>query len=450
MVEHKNITFEDILKDFKSEGKNLLHIAASSGHTPSLNYFLQRCPAAVKSIINLKDDKGLTAIINATISENDANMVSLLHIPGCDVNAANNDGASAIHFAAGDGSIKRMKILIDAGANLTIKSNAGNALHWAASKGHSAAVDFLISTQKINVNEFNSQGLPAILLAAVSNSDACVESLIKAGADIGLILSGNLTLLHICAENGLSNSVNAILGSANGQKCCSVTTDEGNLPIHYAAMAENKVIIASLLPPSRPFLTGIDVSGSDEATIEAIILDGKHRLDEWNKKHEKKASSDNNGSNSSSGGGEGGGSVFQVSGAASPEDAAQAVVHKDLGNEHYKKKDYASALSEYSKAISLHGNEQVYYSNRSACYIAMNDAENALRDAEICRQLSPSWPKGCYRLAAARLALKRYEDAAVAAFEGLKLDDGNAELKKILELSVKLGKEEHIKNTKKP
>ena len=33
---------------------------------------------------------------------------------------------------------------------------------------------------------------------------------------------------------------------------------------------------------------------------------------------------------------------------------------------------------------------------------------------QVCRRLVPTWTKGCYRLAAARLALKQYEDAALA------------------------------------
>jgi hypothetical protein len=213
-------------------------------------------------------------------------------------------------------------------------------------------------------------------------------------------------------------------------------------------MAEDRVIIATLLPASRGLLTDLKLDGlTGEATIDAIIVDGKRRLDEWNKKHGGQGQSSSSSSSSQSAAvGGGAGTVFNIDGPASPEAAAEAVRHKDAGNEFYKKKDYASALSEYSKAIALHGNEPVYYSNRSACYIALNEAEKALVDAETCRQLNPTWSKGCYRLAAARLSLKRYEDAAVAAFEGLKLDDGNAELKKILELSVKLGQEEHRKN----
>lgn len=36
---------------------------------------------------------------------------------------------------------------------------------------------------------------------------------------------------------------------------------------------------------------------------------------------------------------------------------------------------------------------------------------------QVCRRLKPDWQKACYRMAVARLALGRYEDAALAAWE---------------------------------
>ena len=62
---------------------------------------------------------------------------------------------------------------------------------------------------------------------------------------------------------------------------------------------------------------------------------------------------------------------------------------------------------------------------------------------KICRRLMPAWPKACFRLAKARLALKMYEEAAVAAFEGCKLDDANVDLKNLLRECVAQGKEDH-------
>lgn len=40
-----------------------------------------------------------------------------------------------------------------------------------------------------------------------------------------------------------------------------------------------------------------------------------------------------------------------------------------------------------------------------------------LLPSQVCRRLKPDWQKACYRMAVARLALGRFEDAALAAWE---------------------------------
>ena len=48
-----------------------------------------------------------------------------------------------------------------------------------------------------------------------------------------------------------------------------------------------------------------------------------------------------------------------------------------------------------------------------------------------------------YRMAEARLALKRYEDAALAAYEGIQLDGANQSFHTLLKKAIELGREEH-------
>ncbi|CAN0187101.1 unnamed protein product [Discosporangium mesarthrocarpum] len=75
--------------------------------------------------------------------------------------------------------------------------------------------------------------------------------------------------------------------------------------------------------------------------------------------------------------------------------------------------------------------------------MATGEHEMALSDAEICRRQRPEWPKACYRMAVARLALGRFEDAALAAWEGVQLDNNNKELKSLLQECVKKGRSAH-------
>ena len=99
----------------------------------------------------------------------------------------------------------------------------------------------------------------------------------NANADIGDIVSGNLTVLHICAENGLVQSVRSILSSPNGSKCLSIKTADGNnLPIHLAAMAGHQEIVRILMDSSKPYL-----DDPESASFEALMEDGVKRMKEW-------------------------------------------------------------------------------------------------------------------------------------------------------------------------
>jgi len=44
-------------------------------------------------------------------------------------------------------------------------------------------------------------------------------------------------------------------------------------------------------------------------------------------------------------------------------------VAKDKGNDFFKKRDFAAAITHYNEAISINPEEPLYYSNKAACFI---------------------------------------------------------------------------------
>jgi ankyrin repeat protein len=454
------MTVEDVIESFQSEGKTLIHVAASSGHVKVLEYVLGCCTHKASRLVNLQDEAGFTPLINATISES-AESTSFLLSLGAKPSLQNKDGATALHFAAGDGSAARISLLLEKGADVAITSKSGSCLHWAAGKGHDEAVRLLIS-HGADVDQLSPEGLPAVLLAAVAMSEKTVIELVNAGANVGHILTGNLTLLHICAEHGMELAVRAIVATETGRKCCYIYTDDGNLPIHLAAMSAERGIVEMLLPysvdvnnPHKNVIEPTILSISEGTSVDEIIEDGKARMHVWNEQHkpvetnpQTSSSGDSSGSSLSQ---EQLASAVAVPDPSHPEYATNQIIaqqHKDRGNTFFAAKNFAAARDAYTEAIKLQGDNHVLYSNRSACYIALGEPRLALRDAEICRHLNPTWPKGCYRLALARYELGLYEDAAVAAFEGCKLDENNDDLKTLMQKAVKMGREEHQKNQK--
>jgi len=425
----------DFFSEFKSEGKTLLHVAASSGHTHMVQAIFDRCEAGDhKTLCGLRDDNGFTPLMNATVSESLPLMMFLVQ-QGADVNAQNKDGVAAIHFAASDGSLERMEYLVDKGAKVDLPSGGGTPLHWAAGAKNGAAAVSFIAARCNDLNAVNAHGATAVLAAAAAGYDDTVGALVNAGCDIGAIYSGNLTLLHICAENGLINAVRAIAATPTGSKCLSIETEDGNWPIHLAAMVRNREVVAHLLP----LYTQSGLMDAQKSTIESLMEDGTIRMQAWNKKHgdNNEAKDKTDGSSSSTADL----SAINMGPAADEASAREAEALKATGNEHYKLKEYEQAIAAYTRALEKQGDNKAVWSNRSACFMSIKDHQSALRDAEVCRHLDPSWVKGCYRLAAARLALGLYEDAAVAAFEGCKLDEGNAELKALMQKAVRLGQQ---------
>ena len=99
---------------------------------------------------------------------------------------------------------------------------------------------------------------------------------------------------------------------------------------------------------------------------------------------------------------------------------------KAKGNEFLKTQDYDVAISWYTTAIEKDATQHVFYSNRSAAYLAKGDAEAALKDGIACIDAKPDWAKGYNRKGCAHHALKQY-DEAIATFEsGLKIAPDSA------------------------
>jgi ankyrin repeat protein len=170
--------------------------------------------------------------------------------------------------------------------------------------------------------------------------------------------------------------------------------------------------------------------------------------------------------------------------STSPKVQEAALSWKQKGNQAFGNKDWNKALECYSKAIECMPTEATLYSNRSATYLALvvshhetaatssssssagsdpqqqqhEDEEEelkyqvghttqdyatlALQDAIWTIALRPDWPKSWYRCAMARLQLERFEDAAMAAWQGLQLDQSNHELQTLLRTCVERGRQQ--------
>jgi len=110
---------------------------------------------------------------------------------------------------------------------------------------------------------------------------------------------------------------------------------------------------------------------------------------------------------------------------------AAAQTKKNEGNNFFKAKNYKEAIAKYTEAIQLDPTDVTFFSNRSACYAALEEWENAAEDGRQCIMVDNRFVKGYFRYALGLQNLGNLDGALDAIKRGLGVDSANADLKKM-------------------
>lgn len=136
----------------------------------------------------------------------DVDEVRVLLRAGADVNAAQGDGMTALHWAAMSGSVGLAEVLVYAGANLEAQTRLG--------------------------------GFTPLLVASQAGSAEMVQKLLGAGADANTTTSTGETALHFAAASGNPAAIAALV--AHGADVNAGESTKGQTPLMFAA-ADNRV-----------------------------------------------------------------------------------------------------------------------------------------------------------------------------------------------------------------
>lgn len=98
---------------------------------------------------------------------------------------------------------------------------------------------------------------------------------------------------------------------------------------------------------------------------------------------------------------------------------------KNKGNEAFTAGRFTDGITFFTRAAQAEPDNHVLYSNRCACYAALQRYTEALEDADKCIAIKPDWAKGYVRRGAALHGLRRYDDATAAYEKGLLVDPAN-------------------------
>ena len=121
-----------------------------------------------------------------------------------DVNAAQGDGSTALHWAAYKDDVQMVKMLLAAGANVKATTRDGEItpLFMACSSGDAAIIDAMLAAGA-DANSVKSNGTTALMIAAESGSTAAVKTLLDHGATVNAKESvhGQTALMFASARN---------------------------------------------------------------------------------------------------------------------------------------------------------------------------------------------------------------------------------------------------------
>ncbi len=182
--------------------------AVKAGSVESVRALLDQ-PADV----NTAEADGTTALHWAVQGEAGA-LVGLLIDAGADVGAANRYGVTPLSLACVAGNAGILAQLLEAGADANAAAAGGRtALMTAARTGDVAAVEVLLAHGADVHATDDTRGQTALMWAAAENNAAVVDTLVRAGADVGARTRRGFTALLFAARAGRIEATKALLAA---------------------------------------------------------------------------------------------------------------------------------------------------------------------------------------------------------------------------------------------
>jgi ankyrin repeat protein len=175
-----------------------------------------------------------------------------------------------LHSAARYGAFSAAKLLLDQGADFSVKDEKGNTpLHLAAIFRHEEIVDLLIQ-HNVDVNVLNSQGQAPLYVASIYGNPESIKPLLANGAKIDIRDADGNTPLHVAVLYRNPENLEEIL-KVNPD--IDTINEGGYTPLHLAVQRpDNERAIELLLQQ------GADMNIHDPAGRNALLVSvGSHQ-----------------------------------------------------------------------------------------------------------------------------------------------------------------------------
>jgi ankyrin repeat protein len=199
-------------------------------HTRRLGFTAIACTAALICGVALHAAAAAAPIADAAM-EGNTDAVRALLKQGADVNGAQGDGLTALHWAAKKGDAAMASMLIYGGANVRAATRLGGytPLHLAAEIGSAPVIAALIKGGA-DVNAVTLTGTTPLMLASAAGDAASLTALLDAGADANAKETGRgHTALMFAAAANRVDAVKVLLSHGADPAIATHTVDLAGL-----------------------------------------------------------------------------------------------------------------------------------------------------------------------------------------------------------------------------
>ena len=177
-----------------------LHTAVELGQTEVLARLLK----SQEFDVNARDALFQTPLHAAACcaKENYMETASLVLEYGCDITIRDDEGKTALHWAAMNGKLDLCQLLIASKADVDAADSKGwTALHFAAAEGHITTVSWLCR-HGASVNQKSISGATPLMFAVDGEHIEAVKVLVDAGADVHAADLSGKTCMNLARDGG--------------------------------------------------------------------------------------------------------------------------------------------------------------------------------------------------------------------------------------------------------
>jgi len=187
--------------------------------------------SAVAIVLSIVVSAAGTAPVADAVMAKDREAVKALLKNGADVNAAQGDGMTALHWAARNGDAELTQMLLFAGANVKATTRLGGytPLMMAADQGHATVIAALLASGA-DAKAANALGTTPLMLAAASGNPQAVTTIVENGGEIEAKENTfGQTPLMFAAANNRVDAMKALIKAGSQISATSKVNNVGNL-----------------------------------------------------------------------------------------------------------------------------------------------------------------------------------------------------------------------------